>query len=363
MSKAAIFERLRRSLIAAMLVNSVSGGCLPAFALELQSDNAAFGKGPYWALNNVWNKGELKNGDDYQQNILIDESRFPENTTMSWAWPKGTKEQIYAYPEIIFGSSFNPGPSDQSRPLPTRVANFVNLTATYSVKIYGETANYNLAFDLWLTTQPNVNLSTVKLELMVWIHSGRLNPGANFTYVLEKSDLNAKIYVKHNSGISTARGAPRWTYVACVTDTDLLSGSISISDIIKSLIWNGVLSGDEYLSGIEFGPEISKGSGYLEIKRLNYVWRSRSTLVSSPPSDILILSNSGGNHVVGTNGTGTIIYSDLFSSFQLKRIASKILLVKNGDISTLNVLEGVTAIRFLDGSYNVSSNSFTKAVP
>ena len=42
---------------------------------------------------------------------------------------------------------------------------------------------------------------------------------------------------------------------AVMPSSDILAGTISISDILKSLIWNGVITGQEYLSGVEFGPE------------------------------------------------------------------------------------------------------------
>src|SRR5262249_12619130 len=172
-----------------------------------------------------------------------------------------------------------------------RVADFANLAVAYSVKISGETDDFNVAFDLWLTTGPNGPLSTAKFELMIWVHSGALNPGqAHYAYSLTDSDLRAKVYVKRDSGVSSEPGAPRWTYIACLTDKDALSGTISISNIIKSLIWNEVLSGDEYLSGIEFGPEISKGRGELQIEKLDYAWQTKEARVGSSANDVFDIS-------------------------------------------------------------------------
>ena len=54
-----------------------------------------------------------------------------------------------------------------------------------------------------------------------------------------------------------------WTNISILPSSNVLAGTISISDILKSLIWHGVITGQEYLSGIEFGPEPGAGSGSL----------------------------------------------------------------------------------------------------
>ena len=72
-----------------------------------------------------------------------------------------------------------------------------------------------------------------------------------------------------------------WTNISILPSSNVLAGTISISDILKSLIWHGVITGQEYLSGIEFGPEPGAGSGSLLVKNLSYQWNG------TPPSSSL----------------------------------------------------------------------------
>ena len=60
--------------------------------------------------------------------------------------------------------------------------------------------------------------------------------------------------------------------------SDILAGTISISDILKSLILNGVITGKEYISGVEFGPEPGSGSGSLLVNSLSYQWNGTPTI-------------------------------------------------------------------------------------
>ena len=69
-----------------------------------------------------------------------------------------------------------------------------------------------------------------------------------------------------------------WTNITIMPQSDILAGTISISDIFKSLIWNGEITGQEYLSGVEFGPESGWGSGSLLINNLSYQWNGKPTI-------------------------------------------------------------------------------------
>lgn len=52
----------------------------------------------------------------------------------------------------------------------------------------------------------------------------------------------------------------------------MLSGTISISDILNSLTSHGVIPGQEYLSGVQFVAEPLGGSGSETINNLSYQW-------------------------------------------------------------------------------------------
>ncbi len=84
------------------------------------------------------------------------------------------------------------------------------------------------------------------------IPTGRRRASAK-AYVLNDATLqNATVYVTpgYTDGIGDF-----WTNITVMPASDMLSATISISDVLKSLIWNGIITGQEYISGVEFGAE------------------------------------------------------------------------------------------------------------
>ena len=259
---------------------------------------------------------------------------------------------MWSYPCIIYGSTpelINPTvPS-------TQVANFVNLSTTYSTALTVNSGQLDTIFDIWLTSKPYGDMTTAKYELeiipqTVWHYSP-------LTYTFTDSTLqNANVYVNPNWG-----GNP-WTNIVVAPSSEMLTGTISISDILKSLIWHGVITGQEYISGIEFGPEPGSGSGSLLINNLSYQWNGTPTIQVTAGNDTFQITTPGGNDVVGNGGVDTVIYNGLYSQFQIKTSGSETLVAQGNNISTLDYLQGVTFIQFSDGIYNVPTSTFTSTV-
>ena len=195
----------------------------------LSSSWATYGKGSFWALNNTWGAHSLVNGVDYTQSISFDSSTFPDGVTMAWNWPMGTS--VLSYPEIVYGAQQSmPAPAGTIMPTPTQVADFTNLSAQYSFSISGQTNNFDVGFDLWLTSQPGGGQSSIKDELMVLVHNPWSVPGTNIGTI-----DNSGISVAYNWGNSTQS----WTFIQLTPSADQLSGTISFSDILKTLVWDG----------------------------------------------------------------------------------------------------------------------------
>ena len=150
-----------------------------------------------------------------------------------------------------------------------------------------------------------------------------------------------------------------WTNISILPSSNVLAGTISISDILKSLIWHGVITGQEYLSGIELGPEPGSGSGSLLVNNLSYQWNGTPTVELTAANDTFRIATPGGNDVVGNGGADTVVYNGIYSEFQIKSSGSETLVTENNNISTLDYLEGVTYIQFSDGTYDTVTSTFT----
>ena len=302
--------------------------------------------GPWSAYAGAWAAGSLTYGINYTQSITLNNAAFPNGTLFAWSFPLyGGPFGVWSYPCIVYGST----PELINSAVPsTQVANFVNLSTSYSAALTVNSGQLDTIFDIWLTSQPYGGVSTVKYELEIvpqtdWQYSP-------LTYTLTDSTLdNAAVYVAPGK-------------IVVVPSSEMLTGTISISDILKSLIWNGVITGQEYISGIEFGPEPGSGSGSLSISSLNYQWNGTQTVEETAGNNTFKITTPGGNDVVGNGGLDTAIYSGLYSQFQIKTSGSETLVTQNNNISTLDYLQDVIFIKFSDGVYNTVTATFTPAI-
>ena len=311
--------------------------------------------GPWSAWAGAWGAGSLVYDVDYTQSITLDGSTFPNGTLISWSWPMTpAPDGVYSYPCIVYGSTPELiNPAVQS----TQVANFANLSTSYSITLSGDQSDFDTIFDMWLTPQPNGAKSNYELEIVPqseWNH-----PASALAYILNDSTLqNASVYVV--PGFTDGIG-DFWTNISILPSSNVLAGTISISDILKSLIWHGVITGQEYLSGIEFGPEPGAGSGSLLVNNLSYQWNGTPTIELTAANDTFEIATPGGNDVVGNGGVDTVVYNGIYSEFQIKSSGSETLVTENNNISTLDYLEGVTYIQFSDGKYDTVTSTFTPA--
>jgi hypothetical protein len=312
----------------------------------LTADYATYTAKGYTVNTNPWGKGSLVNGVDYTTSISFDPTTFPNGIDFSWSWP-AYSGAVEAYPEVKYVP-----------PSSSQLANFADLSMTYSLTLSGNTNDYDVALDLWFRS---ASTGAIDDELMIFFH----NPPqwdfvagqwtGNQPYTITTPGLtNAVVNIEPGHGATST--SPGWTLISVQnpTDPNLLSGTLSISDVIKALIWNGAISGNDYLSDVQFGAEIAGGTGGLNINNLSYNWNANPSLVGTAGNDTFAITSVGGNHVLGGGGTDTVVYSGLYSDYQVKLSGSEVLVTKGGNISTLDVLHGVALIQFSDRTYNVA---------
>jgi hypothetical protein len=178
--------------------------------------------------------------------------------------------------------------------------------------------------------------------------------GTNQPYTVTVSGVTNEVV------ISPTSGAASWTFIGLEsTGGDVLSNSLSLSDIFKTLIWNGVLTGQEYISDVMFGSEITAGRGGLHINNLSYNFTANPSLVGTAGNDAFVINSMGGNNVIGNGGVDTVVYPGSYSNYQIKLSGSEILVTKGNNISTLDELNGIKFIQFADGKYDIATASFT----
>ena len=208
-------------------------------------------------LNNTWGVGAMKYGTDFAIQTSYDAKNVAAGVTFNWSFANSTDvfQTVKAYPEIIFGVSPYGGATtwtDTAHSFPVQVNKIDGLTATFDTAIAGNTGGFNVSFDIWLTSKPFGDASTITNEIMVWTHK-------------PANDALGTPVGTFNDGAHTGTIYHTGTYTAIVLDQDLPSGSLNISAVLGTLQKLGIVSSSEYLASVQFGSEVMNGVGSLTI--------------------------------------------------------------------------------------------------
>jgi len=229
--------------------------------IEQSGPGADYTTNGWYALNNVWNPGSLVYGQDYSIESIVNTSDPTSGTTFYWSFPVVTDASptIRAFPEVIFGPAPLAGgekSTDIPGTLPVQLSTINNASIDYNVSYTGNTAGFDVAYDIWLTNKENGGPSSISNEVMIWLHAGDVTPYGDLVGTYSDGTISADIY---HSG----------TYTAVVLNQDSTQGTIDLSGLFKTLENLGIVSSSEYLSSIELGAEVVSGSGSLTINDLD----------------------------------------------------------------------------------------------
>lgn len=232
--------------------------------------------GPFWAHVNAWNLSGLTPAQ-YSEIITLFSTTFPNNTTFSWSFPSFPNGgNVYAYPEIIFGTQAGGGfivPSHT--PPPKTLSSFANLSVTYNINLNLSTSDdASFLIETWPQTVANNPGSNVcELQFLPF------PPTANVGQVLGWADhfnfsaggFNA--YIAANPSRSFIQVMPV-TAPSGTTPANLILGNqtLPILALIQAIVSQGWLAGTLFLTGIEFGFEVAKNAGNVTINNLAWTW-------------------------------------------------------------------------------------------
>lgn len=237
-------------------------------------------------LNNTWGAGGLKYGTDYAIQTTYTAGNAASGLTFNWTFPASTDvfQTVKAYPEIIFGVSPYGGATtyvDAAHSFPVKVSDIGGLTATFDTSISGNKGGFNVAFDIWLTSKPFGDASTITNELMIWTH----RPATEI--------FGTKVGT-FSDGVNSGSIWHEGTYTALVLDTETPRGTIDIAAVLTTLKKLGIVSDSEYLASVQFGSEVMSGTGSLSIN--NFQMNLQTT-------------DANGNVVIKEiSGAGTAVY-------------------------------------------------------
>jgi hypothetical protein len=224
---------------------------------------------------NVWNPGSLIYGTDYTAQIQYVDGDPTSGVVASWSFPDSPPAplDVHAFPELAYGPSPWSGGTDSTEvmhPFPIQVDSINSLYLNYNVSIGGDTAGYNVAFEVWLTNQPDGGPASATNEIMVWIHQGAFTPAGDVVGTYNSPHLSGTIYYYPGPPGDSGASLGNWKYTALLSDGDNLDGQIDLLSILKSLEGLGIISGQNYVADVELGAEVAAGQGSLTINNFNF---------------------------------------------------------------------------------------------
>ena len=269
-----------------------------------------------WRLsNNTWGVGSAVNGTDYSQTIRYGSTLSGTEFDWNYRSPRGG---VLAYPEVILGAK--PWDAARENPLTTRLDALRQMEVTLDLSLRGATQDFNLAFDLWLTSARAGGAETITTEVMVWLHRGALAEGIGETLRYEADGISADILLRE--GHQSEPGGPSWRYVAVLLEETTLTTTIDLDAILRHLIRIGYVSGSDWISGLEFGAEVVGGAGGFTLNSLSAetgrysVTRGADRILGTAEADLIharagndtLTGGLGADWLTGGAGADTFIY-------------------------------------------------------
>ena len=223
----------------------------------LAQDDAVADLGGAAAMNNTWGRGAA--AGPYMQRIDHGES-LADGLRMVWAWPPGDGP-VLGFPELYVGRRPWPELPPGGDFAGLRVSETEGLTARWAVDWGGATEKFNLAFDLWITDAPG---GAIRQEVMVWVKRGGFPSSGEVVGELTVGGLSGPLYVHEGHGNAPGES---WTYHAWLprVGEGLKAGELDLGALLGALAAQGRVDAEGWLTSIEFGPEITGGSGWLAV--------------------------------------------------------------------------------------------------
>ncbi len=227
----------------------------------LERDDATAALGPAVAMNNTWGREGLVPGRDYSQRVLHGED-LSAGVRFEWAWPAGDG-RVLGFPELIVGRKPWGGPVGGDL-LPLPLAEVEGLTARWTADWGGETARFNLAFDLWISATPEGGPEAIRAEVMVWVKRGEFPSSGAPAAEVSQGILSGPLYRDPAHGNAPGE---RWDYLAWLPETGagLGRGELDLGGLLARLAAEGLLDPAHVLTSVEFGAEITGGAGWVAI--------------------------------------------------------------------------------------------------
>ena len=210
--------------------------------------------------NNVWGKGDIT---DYEQCLLRRIVAGGTQYGWRWRWPLA-EGSVKAYPEVIYGHKplgHYPLRPPTTSDLPRQISSINQLQVNYEVELTAS-GEYNLAFEMWVTSSNPPITETITHEIMIWVDR-TFEPDLPEFLVAEVTidGVTYDLYIDPGTHIGDK-------YIAFASHPTQLSGTLNFEKFLAYLIDHGHLPTNHYVTSVELGNEVIQGTGELWLRNL-----------------------------------------------------------------------------------------------
>jgi hypothetical protein len=221
-----------------------------------------FGDGVCAVVNNTWNRAGAGNG--LEQSVFIEDLSAYRSVGWRWRAPLRLLPSVVSQPQIVCGNKpWDPRvrPGDGFPFLAGRK----RLKTEFDVELRAR-GIYNMAFTVWAVSAIPAERRNITHEIMIWTASAWLSPAGRRVDSIAVNGVRYDVYIEPHQTDASGQNANAWTYVAFVPATEVIRGPLDITAFTDYLMQRGILKTDHYLTSLEFGNEVSMGTGIAEIR-------------------------------------------------------------------------------------------------
>ncbi|MFJ9631014.1 endo-1,4-beta-glucanase [Streptomyces sp. NPDC101175] len=254
-------SKRRKALVATAVALAAAAGVTVAQAGETGKKCGAFDTvtlGKYYVNNNLWGQDKATGSQCVWDNSRSG-STISWGTSFSWANnAQGTDADVKSYASTVLGWHWGWKVDKAATGLPIRVGDRKPVRTSWDFSLSSDPGTLDVAYDLWLHGKNTADWQDQPTdEIMIWLNrQGGAGPlGTKYGSV----SLGGAMWDIYQGDIG-------WNVYSFVRRANTTKATLNIDDFTQALVRRKLLSNDKYLSGIESGTEVFKGSGRLDTK-------------------------------------------------------------------------------------------------
>ena len=212
--------------------------------------------------NNVWN---TRSGNSLQQSVFQENLQGREVAGWRWRARGNFLPAVLSQPQVVCGDKPWDQPLHLDSNFPFR-AGSRKLTADFDVQLRAN-GIYNMTFSLWGVSTVPASCDVITHEIMIWTARSWLSPAGKKIGSLDVNGATWDVYLEPGHADASGSTKQTWTYIAFVAHRPVVRGPLELTAFTDWMLRHHLLTRDHYLTSVEFGNEVSSGTGIVELRR------------------------------------------------------------------------------------------------